>query len=216
MKRQMTLVLAAVVSVGALVPVWAQQSRERARATSPEGLARSLSLDLRDARELLDRVLSNRVKDTSGARERETRRDSDTDRRRLEVLLENAERDARELERQLGSGQGRDSGFIPPSDRNFNRQAMRDADFDLVVFSVRRAKTARDEMQIVRQLAAQQWISSNQLRDLLKVVDQPSDQEETAFLLYQRLSDIGRFYTIRDSFKSSSSWQNVCQRLGIR
>ncbi|WP_309719199.1 DUF4476 domain-containing protein [Armatimonas sp.] len=214
MKQQMSLVLAAVVSVGVLVPVWAQQSRERARAASPEGMARNLSLDLREARELLDRVMNNRVKDTGGARERETRRDSDTERRRLEVLLENAERDARELERQLGSRQG--SGFIPPTDRNSSRQAMRDADFELVVFSVRRAKTARDEMQIVRQLAAQQWISTNQLRDLLKVVDQPSDQEETAFLLYQRLSDISRFYTIRDSFKSSSSWQTVCQRLGIR
>ncbi|MCX6367194.1 MAG: DUF4476 domain-containing protein [Armatimonadetes bacterium] len=214
MKRQRAFVLAAVVSVGALVPVWAQQSRERARAASPEGMARKLSLDLREARELLDRVLSNRAKDSGGAREREIRRDSDTERRRLEVLLENAERDARELERQLASGQG--SGFIPSSDRNVNRQAMRNADFDLVVFSVRRARTARDEMQIVRQLAAQQWINSNQLRDLLKVVDQPRDQEETAFLLYQRLTDVNRFYTIRESFKSSDSWQNVCQRLGIR
>jgi hypothetical protein len=214
MKRQRVFVLAAVVSVGALVPVWAQQSRERARAASPEGMARNLSLDLREARTLLDRVLSNRGKDSGGAREREVRRDSDTERRRLEVLLENAERDARELERQLASGQG--SGYISPSDRNVNRQAMRDADFDLVVFSVRRARTARDEMQIVRQLAAQQWINSNQLRDLLKVVDQPRDQEETAFLLYQRLTDINRFYTIRESFKASNSWQNVCQRLGIR
>ena len=214
MKRQRAFVLAAVVSVGALVPVWAQQSRERARAASPEGMARKLSLDLREARELLDRVLSNRAKDSGGAREREIRRDSDTERRRLEVLLENAERDARELERQLASGQG--SGYILPSDRNFNRQAMRNADFDLVVFSVRRARTAGDEMRIVRQLAAQQWINSNQLRDLLKAVDQPRDQEETAFLLYQRLTDVNRFYTIRESFKSSDSWQNVCQRLGIR
>ena len=75
---------------------------------------------------------------------------------------------------------------------------------------------AGDEMRIVRQLALEQWITSGQLRDLLKVVDQSRDQEETAYLLYPRLTDSGRFYTIRDSFKSTASWASVCQRLGVR
>jgi hypothetical protein len=59
-------------------------------------------------------------------------------------------------------------------------------------------------------------VTTGQLRSLIPVVDQPRDQEETAFLLYTRLTDPGRFYIIRDVFKDTSSWENVCRRLGIR
>ena len=214
MKRQMIVLLAVVVSVGALVPVWAQREKSRGTNLAPETMARNLADDLRDARGLLSRVLSTREKDGSGARERETRRDADSDRRRLEVLLENAERDARELEREVI--RLRDQNYSQFNDRNRGRQALRDSDFDQIIFTVRRARTAGEEMRIVRQLALEQWITSGQLRDLLKVVDQSRDQEETAYLLYPRLTDSGRFYTIRDSFKSTASWASVCQRLGVR
>ncbi len=214
MKRQMIVLLAAVVSVGALVPVWAQREKSRGTNLTPETMARNLADNLRDARGLLSRVLSTREKEGGGARERETQRDAASDRRRLEVLLENAERDARELEREVG--RLRDQNYSQFNDRNRGRQAMRDSDFDQIVFAVRRARTAGDEMRIVRQLALEQWITSGQLRDLLKVVDQSRDQEETAYLLYPRLTDSGRFYTIRDSFKSTTSWASVCQRLGVR
>ena len=214
MKRQMIVLLAVVVSVGALVPVWAQREKSRGTNLAPETMARNLADDLRDARGLLSRVLSTREKDGSGARERETRRDADSDRRRLEVLLENAERDARELEREVI--RLRDQNYSQFNDRNRGRQALRDSEFDQIIFTVRRARTAGEEMRIVRQLALEQWITSGQLRDLLKVVDQSRDQEETAYLLYPRLTDSGRFYTIRDSFKSTASWASVCQRLGVR
>lgn len=214
MKRQMIVLLAVVVSVGALVPVWAQREKSRGTNLAPETMARNLADDLRDARGLLSRVLSTREKDGSGARERETRRDADSDRRRLEVLLENAERDARELEREVI--RLRDQNSSQFNDRNRGRQALRDSEFDQIIFTVRRARTAGEEMRIVRQLALEQWITSGQLRDLLKVVDQSRDQEETAYLLYPRLTDSGRFYTIRDSFKSTASWASVCQRLGVR
>jgi Domain of unknown function (DUF4476) len=215
MKRQTVLILATVVGTGALVPVWAQ--RERVRATTPEGMARDLGDDLREARGLLDRVLlSSRgtVRENGGARERETRREGDSDRRRLELLLESSERSARDLERELG--RQRDQGYSQTLDRNRNRQPLRDSEFDQIVFAIRRARTAGEEMRIVRQVAMEQWVTTGQLRELIKVVDQPRDQEETAFLLYTRLTDSGRFYTIRDVFKDTNSWENVCRKLGIR
>lgn len=217
MKRQTVWILATVVSVGALVPVWAQREKTR-EATSPESMARQLGDDLREARGLLDRVLSARGgwgnSRESGARDREIRRDGDNDRRRLELLLEGSERNARELEREIA--RLREQSYSQYGDRNRNRPAMRDSDFDQIVFAVRRARTASDEMRIVRQVAMEQWITARQLRDLIQVVDQPKDQEETAYLLYPRLTDPSRFYTIRDGFKSSSSWESVCWRLGIR
>lgn len=215
MKRQTALILATVVGMGALVPVWAQ--REKLRATTPEGMARDLGDDLREARGLLDRVLlasRGTVRENGGAREREVRRDGDSDRRRLELLLESSERNARDLEREIS--RLRNQGYNPSLDRSRERQAIRDSEFDQVLFSVHRARTASEEMRIVRQLAVGPWISVGQLRELIKVVDQPRDQEETAFLLYTRLTDPGRFYTIREVFKSSDSWENVCRRLGVR
>ncbi len=216
MKQATSLVLAGVVSVATLIPVWAQ--REKTRAATAEGMARSIALDLRDARTLLDRVLDKRTaplpREEDGARGREVRKDADSDRARLERLLEDAERDARNLEREIT--RLRDQSYSQASDRGNNRPPMRDSDFDQILFAVRRARTAGDEMRIVRQAAAEQWISSGQLRELIKVVDQPKDQEEVAALLYPRLTDPGRFYTIRESFKSPESWENACRKLGIR
>ena len=216
MKRVTSLVLAGAVSVAVLVPVWAQ--REKTRAATPEGMARSIALDLREARTLLDRVLDKRTqpqpREGEGARDREVRKDADSDRSRLEMLLENSERDARSLEREIT--RLRDQSYSQWNDAPRGRTPMRDSDFDQVLFALRRAPTAGDEMRIVRQVAAEQWISSRQLRDLIKVLDQPRNQEEASALLYARLSDPGRFYTIRDSFKSDSSWENVCRKLGIR
>ena len=71
------------------------------RIILPEERAHRLAVDMADARELLRRVLAAQSKDTGTARERETRRDRENDQRRLETLLDQAERDARDLERDL-------------------------------------------------------------------------------------------------------------------
>ena len=215
MKRQTVLILATVVGMGTLVPVWAQ--RERVRATTPEAMARDLGDDLREARGLLDRVLlSSRgtSRENGGAREREVRREGESDRRRLELLLEGSERNARDLEREIS--RLRDQVNSQILDRPRERFPLRDSEFDPIVFAVHRAKTAGEEMRIVRQASLGGWVTVRQLSELIKVVDQPRDQEETAFLFYTRLVDPGRFYTIRDSFKDPGSWENVCRRLGVR
>ena len=48
MKRQVSVILASVVGLGVLVPVWAQRSRE-STANTPEGRAHTLYLDIRDS-----------------------------------------------------------------------------------------------------------------------------------------------------------------------
>ena len=210
MKRRSILALSAVVGLGVLVPVWAQRTAER--ATTPEGMARNLSLDLREARRLLDRVLADSTP-RGGAREREGSRESEANKRDLTDLLERSERTARDLENAFRGGRRDD---VWQQRAVGERSTISDYQFNDVILAVRRAKTAGDERRIVQTFAQREYLTSRQLVSLLPVLDQSSNQEDAAVLLYPRLIDPDRFFTIREVLKSTSSWENILKRLGIR
>ena len=203
MKREMSLALA---------------QRARERASTPEGRARDLYMDMRDARDLLKSVLEAAGKPGgSNAREREGRRDAEDNRRRLEQILERSEREARDLEKEIKRLQEdlrtqqerRDDG------RSASRQPISDRYFRELTDTVRRRNSASEKLSVIRLSAQSDWFTCTQLRELLGLVGFGSDQETVAITLYPRLVDQGRFYTLSDAFRYSSSWRTVCERLRL-
>lgn len=184
------------------------------RPTTPEGMVRSLSADLRDARRLLARTLSDaegrgRAREREGGRERETSRELEANQRQLTLLLENAERTTRELDEALGRQR------VPP--RGYpDRATLSDRQFNDIVLTVRRSRSGGEQLRLVRELAQREWVTTRQVRSLLLVVESPRDQEELAALLYRRLTDPERFSSLRDALVSKSSWEGILSRLGMR
>lgn len=213
MKRRSAFLLSAVVGLGILVPVWAQRTKER--ELTPEAMARSLSLDLREARRLLDRVLMDGGPRGGSAREREDSRELGANKRALTDLLERSERAARNLEETLRTGEDRERP-LPRGGSVIERPTLSDSQFNELVFSVRQARSSGDKMRVIRAAGQREWVTTRQLRSLIPLLEPSRDQEETAALFYRRLTDPDRFYTIRDVFRSSGSWDSVLRRLGVR
>lgn len=210
MRRRSVLAFAAVLAMGTLVPVWAQRIRER--AVSPEGMARDLTYELKDARKLLDKVLGDYGGRTERAREREVAREREADQRDLRASLERAERVARELEREIVRLRGdvRGSGG-----ERYLEAAMSDRDFKDLTDSVKRRSFAAEKVSLIRMVAQSDWFTTRQLRELLGLVTFSGDQESVAVAIYPHLVDKARFYTLNDAFRFSSSWKTVCQKLGL-
>ncbi|WP_395088778.1 DUF4476 domain-containing protein [Armatimonas sp.] len=188
-----------------------QKSREirtTGRAMLPEERAHRLAVDMADARELLRRVLAAQSKDSGTARERETRRDRENDQRRLETLLDQAERDARDLERDLVRQSAYAYLEVP-------RLALRDDEFRDVVDSVKRRSFPEDKLSTVRLATRSSYLTCSQLRVLVGLFNFSEGKEEVAVTLYPRLTDPQRFYTLADAFPFSSTWRSVCTKLGI-
>jgi len=210
MRRRSVLAMAAVLAMGTLVPVWAQRGRER--AVSPEGMARDLTYELKDARKLLEKVLGDYGGRTDRARDREVAREREADQRDLRASLERAERVARELEREIVRLRGEVRG---PGGEYYLGEAMPDRDFRELTEAIKRRSFAAEKVSLIRMVAQSDWFTTRQLRDLLGLVSFSGDQESVAIAIYPRLVDKARFYTLNDAFRFSSSWKTVCQKLGL-
>ncbi len=174
----------------------------------PEERAHRLAVDMADARELLRRVLAAQSKDTGTARERETRRDRENDQRRLETLLDQAERDARDLERDLVR-------LSTSSYLDVPRITLRDEELREVVDAIKRRSFPEDKLSTLRVATRSSYLSCSQLRTLIGLFNFSEGKEEVAVTLYPRLTDPQRFFTLADAFPFSSSWRSVCAKLGI-
>jgi hypothetical protein len=219
MKRQVSVILASVVGLGVLVPVWAQRSRE-STSNTPEGRAYNLYLDIRDSRNLLTRVLQGAAREQgNSARDREGRRDYENDRRNLEKLLENAERNSRDLEQEVRRLQDT-IREIQERNRGDNRFrdpiAMSDRSFRELTDAVRRQGFSGEKVNIIRLAARTELFNCQQLRELLGLLSYSSDQEAIAVAIYPRLVDQGRFYTLSNAFRFTTSWRTVCGKLGLQ
>lgn len=218
MKQGYLIAFAGMLALTALVPVWGQRGREQ--AATPEAMARSIAVDLREARGLVVRLLP-----PSGppARDRERRPDGGerggegrnaTDRRRLEFLLERAERTARDLEgleteitRLRGGDSPRSATPVPA--------AVSEEDFKVILDTYNARFFSNEKMDYLRSVARKYYFECRQLEALVEATFATSDRMETVYILYPRVLDKERIFTLEKQFLLSSDWKEVCKKLGI-
>ena len=143
----------------------------------------------------------------------------ENDRRNLEKLLENSERNARDMEQEVRRLQDsvRELQERNRVDNRFREPLpMNDRSFRELTDAVRRQGLSGEKVNIVRLASRTESFSCQQLRELLGLFSYSSDQEAVALAVYPRLVDQGRFYTLSDAFRFTSSWRTVCSKLGLQ
>ena len=203
MKPRYFWATAGVVAVGALMPVWGQRTPDRDQ--TPEGMARSIVLDVQEARRLAESLTSE-----PPGRDRESGgRTPTSTRRRLEIVLARAERTARELESietqisRLRNSGGMSGGI-----------GISDNDFVDVLKAYRSRPFPGERLDFLKTVAGKSF-SVRQLDRLLELETFSADKQKVIYLLYPRLVDTERFFTLEKHFTFASEWKEVCTHLGI-
>jgi hypothetical protein len=164
--------------------------------------------------DLLSDAISRVDRINSRSRDRRTQRD-------IQRTIERARRDAGP---NIGHGNdgGYDGGYdgsgtpggypnYPQGERRYQMPANQ---LNGLVARVRDASFADDQLALIREAAALNWFSVDQVVALMKACSFEDTRIEIAVTLYPRIVDPQSWYTVNDAFDFSSSKQTLRQRTG--
>ena len=149
--------------------------------------AKELAADLKEARELLKKITDKPTRD------------------RLELLITRSELKAVEFERALAGVNV--AGPAPV--------AMSAEDFAKLLKGMKAESFDDGKVGFVASFATQGRLNCEQARELLKTFSFDDGRGRAAVLLYPRLTDPERFFTVLDVFSFDSSRNSVREKLNL-
>jgi len=156
-------------------------------AARAEAALRDLAADIREARLMLDRAADRRTRE------------------RIETLLLRAETQANQLRKDLALATAPAAPAVP--------QPASAEDFATVLKGLKAERFDDGRLAFLELAVSKRYLSSAQVRTLLSEFAFDEGRLKTALLVHPRVSDPENFFTVLDTFKFSSSKEELRSKL---